>query len=250
MYDTKRRSKYFVKTLNVRRKFESLSSLRSALWHELEESIPDEGDFNIGYFEGRQHTKKWLTSKVDLDAMYTYFNGKMCVNLWCDGKEEDASDDEVVPASSSKKSVRERKKVQADDELEEIFLQLKDKHRSNYSGPQLRLWARMIIAKTHDSVEKPPNVPMITGLNSRQRTDSFSDAMSNAATAFAKALSPVQSSSVPSSTVSSPSKTVSVRMQNLEQLRALKQLQEDGVLTEEEYLAQKEIVIAALARLT
>ena len=82
--------------------------------------------------------------------------------------------------------------MQADDELEEIFLQLKDKHGSNYSGPQLRLWARMIIAKTHDSVEKPPNVPMITGLNSRQRTDSFSDAMSNAATAFAKALSPVQ----------------------------------------------------------
>ena len=50
--------------------------------------------------------------------------------------------------------------------------------------------------------------------------------------------------------MSSPCKTVSVRMQNLEQLRALKQLQEDGVLTEEEYLAQKEIVIAALARLT
>ena len=39
-------------------------------------------------------------------------------------------------------------------------------------------------------------------------------------------------------------------MQNLEQLRALKQLQEDGVLTEQEYLAQKEIVIAALATLT
>ena len=44
---------------------ESLSSLRSALWHELEESIPDEGDFNIGYFEERQH----VMSKLDLDAM-------------------------------------------------------------------------------------------------------------------------------------------------------------------------------------
>ena len=121
MYDTKIRSKYFVKTLNVRRKFESLSSLRSALWHELEERIPDEGDFNIGYFEGRQHTKKWLTSKVDLDAMYTYFNGKMCVNLWCDGKEEDASDDEVVPASSSKKSVRERKKCRQMMNLKKFF---------------------------------------------------------------------------------------------------------------------------------
>ena len=207
MYDTKRRNKFFVKTLNVKRKFESLSLLRSALWHELEESIPDEGDFNIGYFEGRQHAKKWLMSKLDLDAMYAYFNGKMCVNLWCDGKEVHVSDDEVVPASCSKKSVREKKKVQADDELEEIFLQLKDKHGSNYSGPQLRLWARMIIAKTHDSVENPPNVPMIIGFKNRQRTDNFSDAMSSAATAFAKALSPVQSSSsVPSTTVSSPVK--------------------------------------------
>ena len=93
---------------------------------------------------------------------------------------------------------------------------------------------------------------MITGLNSREHTDSYSDAVSNAATGFAKALSPVQSPSVPSSTVSSPSETVSVRMQNLEQLRALKQLQDNGVLvlTEEECMPQKEILIAALTRRT
>ena len=32
----------------------------------------------------------------------------------------------MIPAICSKKSVREKKKVQADDELEELFLQLKD----------------------------------------------------------------------------------------------------------------------------
>ena len=103
--------------MNVKRKFESLSSLRSALWHELEESIPNEGDFNVGYFKGWQDTKKWLMSKLDLDAMYAYFNGKIFVNLWCDGKEVDISDDEMIPVSCSKKSVLEKKKVQADDDI-------------------------------------------------------------------------------------------------------------------------------------
>ena len=41
-----------------------------------------------------------------------------------------------------------RKKGQQEEELEHVFLQLqlKEKHGSVYSGPQLRLWTRIIIA--------------------------------------------------------------------------------------------------------
>ena len=53
------------------KKFEYVLSLRSALWHELGDMVPDEGDFNVGYFERRQHTKKWLATRQDLDAMYS-----------------------------------------------------------------------------------------------------------------------------------------------------------------------------------
>jgi hypothetical protein len=38
-------------------------------------------------------------------------------------------------------------------------------------------------------------------------------------------------------------------MRNIEQLPALKQLFEDEVLTEEEFLAQKDIVLKSLAKL-
>ena len=255
IFDGSKRRRFSVKVLhNVTRRFESVASLRSALWHELGDIIPDEGDFNLGYFEGRQHSKKWLTSRQDLEVMYAHFQGKPSVNLWCDGREMDESDDETpVNADKSKKSTQEKKREKQEEELEQVFLQLKEKHGSVYSGPQLRLWARMIIAKTHDSLDDAPNVPMITGSGqARPRTESFSDAITNAATAFAKALSPpppASRTSTPPTSLCSPSKIVDVRMRNIEQLRALKQLFEDEVLTEEEFLAQKDIVLKSLAKL-
>ena len=259
VFNGTKRSKFSVKVLhNVTRRFESVTSLRSALWHELGDIIPDERDFNMGYFEGKQHSKKWLTSRQDLDAMYAHFQGKQNVNLWCDGKSMHESDEETpVSVDKSKKSARERKREKEEEDLEQVFLQLKEKHSSTYSGPQLRLWARMVIAKTHDSLSDPPNVPMITGSgHARPRTESFSEAITNAATAFAKALSPPPPTSrMPTTSTSSapplcsPSKIVNVRMRNIEQLRALKQLFEDDVLTEEEFLVQKEIVLKSLTKL-
>jgi hypothetical protein len=107
---------------------------------ELGDIIPDEGDFNVGYFEGRQHTKKWLMTRQDIYVMYTHFLGKTCVSVWCDGIETDVSDEET-PVNTS---VHVRKRGQQEEELEQVFLQIKEKHGSMYSGPQLRLWARMI----------------------------------------------------------------------------------------------------------
>ena len=86
----------------------------------------------------------------------------MCISLWCDGREADATDEEML-VRPSKQGAREKRKKDQEEELEEIFLQLIEKHGSTYSGPQLRLWARMIVAKTHDGIDNPPNVPMITG---------------------------------------------------------------------------------------
>ena len=168
VYDIAKRRKFSVRHLhNITKKFESVLSLRSALWHELGDMVPDEGDFNVWYFEGRQHTKKWLATRQDLDAMYSYFQGKMCISLWCDGRETDATDEEML-VCPSKQGAREKRKKDHEEELEEIFLQLKEKHGSTYSGPQLRLWARMIVAKTHDGIDNPPNVPMITGFAQSQ----------------------------------------------------------------------------------
>ena len=76
-----------------------------------------------------------MTSQ-DLDVMYTYFDGKRCLNLWCDGKDQEEDSDEKV---AQNKPRRESKRSEKEEELEDVFQQLKNKHGSDFSGPQLRL---------------------------------------------------------------------------------------------------------------
>ena len=88
IYDPSKHTKFSVHQMhNVSQRFKSVTALRSALWHEFGDAVPDEGEFNVGFFEGKQHAKKWLVTSQDLDAMYAYFEGKPCLNLWCDGKD-------------------------------------------------------------------------------------------------------------------------------------------------------------------
>jgi hypothetical protein len=137
--------------------------------------------------------------------MYACFEGKPRISLWCDGKKPPASEgessdeDEGRPKRKKKKTSsrkpRKTKVDQREEELETIFQQLKEKHDTKFSGPQLRLWARMIVAKTHDDMDEPPKVPMITGaVPKTQPKESLTDAFVSAATAIAKAFSPSQAS--------------------------------------------------------
>ena len=252
IYNPARRSKFVVRHLhNVSHKFESVSALRSALYHEFEEVIPEEGEYNIGYFEGKQQAKKWLVCKQDLEAMYQHYFEKPCISLWCDRREEDESSDEEKTRKKKKKDTQGlSKRMEKEEELEDIFLKLKEKHGTKYSAPQLRLWARMVIANTHDDLENPPMVPMITGPAQKQpNKNSLTEALTSAACAVADAFSPTRT--VPPQQVKhgSPSKIVDVRMKNLEQLRMLQSLLDDGVLNQEEFLAQKRIVLQSLNNL-
>ena len=153
-----------------------------------------------------------------------------------------------------KKGQKQSKLDDREDELESIFKQLKEKHQDKFSGPQLRLWARMIAAKTHDDLDDPPRVPMITGSVKRnsQPKESLSDAFASAATAIAKVLSPIptvtQTKGAESQATFSPGKKLELRMKNLEQLRQLQQLLEDGILSQEEFASQK-IVLCSLNKL-
>ena len=79
---------------NVNCQFQSVAALRSVLYHELEDDVPEQGEYNIGYFEGRQQKKKWLVTPADLEAMYSYYEEKAhIISLWCDGRNQ--SDHEV-----------------------------------------------------------------------------------------------------------------------------------------------------------
>ena len=107
----------------------------------------------------------------------------------------------------------------------------------------------MIVAKTHDQ-DNPPKVPMLTGVQKSKQKESLSDALTSAAFAVAKVFSPSQpslSENVPANQGTfSPSKKIDLQMKNLEQLRQLQQLKEDGILSQDEFQSQKKIVLMAL----
>ena len=105
----------------------------------------------------------------------------------------------------------------------------------------------------HDDDSKPPNSPMFTGGLQKQPRESLADAFASAATAVAKAFSPKphdgDGTTRERSVHFSPGKKVDIRMKNLEQLRVLQSLMEDGILSEAEFLEQKCIVLQSLKNL-
>ena len=148
------------------------------------------------------------------------------------------------------------KRQAREEEIDSIFRQLQESHDDAYSVPQLRLWARMVISGTHDDLETPPRVPMIVGAPIPKRPkqqDSMTSAITNAATAFANAISPkpsIAASSTPTCALGvSPGKAADIRMKNLEKLRYMQQLMEDGILISEEFIEQKQIILASLCNL-
>lgn len=233
---------------NVCHRFESVESIRSALYHEFENEITDEGDYNLGYFEGKQQKKKWLVSQSDLQTMYELYHGKAQICLWCDGKDPMDDEDQPNPAKKRKKKVTADNSInEKEDEVESIFQKLVAKHGTvKYAGAQLRLGSN----ETHDDLDHPPNVPMITGVKHSKQKESLTDALTSAAVAVAKVFSPSSENSKPLPLSQfSPSKKIDLRMKNLEQLRQLQQLKEDGIISPDEFHSQKKIVLTSLSNL-
>lgn len=253
--DPERRSKFILRDMhNVSHKFASVRTLQSALYHEFDDQIPD-GDFNVGYFEGSSHKKKWLVSVDDLTAMYAKFKGKKNIPLWCDGKEMPYDEDDEEEEHSRKKRKKNKdtltKKVsEQEEELESVFQKLRGMHENKWSGPQYRLWARAIVSGVHESSDHPPNAPMFSGGIPKQQKESLVDAFAGAAKVIAKAFAPPTKEAENAPVHFSPSKKVDVRLKNLEQLRILKSLLEDGILSLDEFTQQKRIVLQELNNLS
>lgn len=229
---------------NFSGQFKSIQHLRSVLSSELYDVLPQ--NYSIGYYEGRHHTKRWLSTDLDVAVLNEKVpNGN--VTMWCDAQSSEDSR-ERSPTRNKKCSRREEK----ENEIDEVFQDLKSNHGDEYSGPQLRLWARMISNGLHEDRDIPPRVPMITGTPKRPKQESFTEALTGAATAFAKVFaSPGRSNQSPKASVGmSPSKVADVRMKHLEQLRYIQNLMEDQVLSENEFIEQKEIILSTLRKMT
>ena len=147
-----------------------------------------------------------------------------------------------------------------EDELDGVYIELKKRHGDKWPDPHLRLWAWYKVNGYHTDLDNPRAAPPFNGfVPKRAKHESLSEALASAATAFAQAFSgsPAnlsQKESVPStpsgsSVGMSPLKAADVRMKHLEHLRYLQQLMEDGIISKDEFVEQKGIVLGTLHKI-
>lgn len=246
---------------NYHDKFDSVDAIQQKLKEEFSEHIARGPSFSVGYFEGRHQTKRWLISRQDVEKMYEKLQGKPEIFLWSDGKDDSktVTEGDHEDGSHNRKRPLETtsKRQEKEEEVEALFSELKDKHSGKFSIPQLRLWARMVASGIHDDMEEPPQVPMITGITpKRAKRETLSDALTPLANAITKAFTGNQVCSTPEKSAVasqqcgiSPAKVADVRMKNLEQLKFLQQLYEDGILSHAEFIEQKGIILDSLRKL-
>ena len=165
-------------------KFCSVTDVKVRLMEELGRVLPSSIHFDVGYYE-KCSNKCWLVTAEDLDGMYasTKSDG---ISLWCDAE---IQGDKKLEGRGKIKNGGILSKLEEDD-VDKHYKILTEKNGDAYSVPQRRLWAQTIHCGTHDSHETPPALLMFGPPPKRQKNHTFTDAMTNAAVAFAKAISP------------------------------------------------------------
>jgi len=246
-------------------KFSSMSALKLKL-ETYEEKLPSFTDLECGYFEKRSNAKRWIEDNQDLQAMYRHFRDNDEITLWCEGcpsedqrkktktttgKKRKAEDSEEK-ADHTQDGVKS-KRAAKEDRIDATTQQLREKQGEMYSGPQFRLWAHMHLSGQHDSLDEPPHIPLFTGSTSTtkgSKRDSLTEAFTSAATAVVGILTHKDCAESTTGKMSrSPAKRAQASGQYLDHLEKLKQLQESGVLTVEEFEEQKTITLKNIRQL-
>lgn len=235
-----------------------MDDFRRRIGKELKDEIPG-GNFDLGYFEGRHSTKRWIVSNEDVEQMYSKHDLKGGeLFLWVD-----LDNNYIEPPSKKRKEDNSgnaygSRRQEKENRVEEAFYVLCEKHKDKYTKPQMKLWARMIANDLHDEYDQPPNVPLITGVISKpQKKECVSEVIAGAAAAFIKAVQTPSTLVQETSTAStidggsrlSPGKKTDLRMKHLQQLRYLQQLYDDAILSDSEFMEQKRCIIEGLKTL-
>jgi hypothetical protein len=260
MINPKRKSEFVVRMWHdVTKKFNSPAALKLKLMDCFPADVPSTAAFQIGYFEPPSNVKRWIVEERDLKRMYSQYDVGSKINLWCDTKakneEKEIDESDMHPVAKKRKTARETARETLEDETDTIFRKLREKH-PKMEGPKLRLWAKLIQSHHHESYDDPPQIPLITGsaTASKPKRESIGEALTGAAVALANALQPSKAVNSPVATTQacdditkiSPLKVTVIRRSCLEYLKKLKELFEDGVLTETEFVEEKQHILATL----
>ncbi|SMN02472.1 hypothetical protein SPONN_1129 [uncultured Candidatus Thioglobus sp.] len=222
-------------------KFITVVSLYTKLIEELKDQVPNNLTFAVGYFEGQKHSKVSIVSNDDITAMYSkYPRGE--INLWCDARCEEN-------AAGRRKRKRALETVsnyhEGEEQVDEVYKELREKHLEKYDVPKLRLWARMICSNLHESTEEPPKIPAFSVCNTKKPKQDLASALTGAAVAFTKSFGSANAST----SNPSPYNSVDMHIKCFEQIGYIKQLNVDNILTDEEFEEHKENILRAIKKL-
>ena len=264
-----KKSKYITRVWHgVDYVFESLIELQEKLIDDFPDKLPSSPTFEMGYLEKKNNAKRWIEDSVDLTAMYRHFQPGSTVTIWCESKDS-ASTGITTTTSPRRKSKVSSKKdtgdssskrtsISHEEDVDEFVEKLRKKHleEGKYTEPQLRLWARMLARGHHQSLDDPPNIPLITGGLATKKThkrDELSDVVVTAMKAgshyFSAATKPsdqlsLNSENTPHSSAGiSPSSKAKISGMYLSHLKSLQELRASGTLTEEEFVEQKKYAL-------
>ena len=270
------KSDFIIRTLHhFRGKFDSILALKMKLMESFPNNVPTTTDFQVGYLEGKQSSKRWLMCSEDLESMYSLVWQGNEISLWCDAYQKAAQmqptprtqrNDGDGPSGISSRKRTASNREEREIEINSLKSEIKKKHPDIYSDPQVSVWARMISNGIHDSTDIPPDIPIITGAVKRKKEPSRSvdkdalTAITTATTAAVSALADAVSSRSSGSKCESPPRTadsgkpvglspgrmIELRMKNYEQLRYVQKLYEDNIITEAEFIEQKALILKTI----
>ena len=128
IFNPMKKSKFVVRQLHqFRGKITSIDQLKAVLSDELNEEVPDKDvKYNIGYFEGRHQTKRWIAQKDDLVVMYSKYSRSSEIFLWCDGREPVTKTSEENSSKKDDSTGNKRQMREAELEKQNLF-----QHTSN-----------------------------------------------------------------------------------------------------------------------
>lgn len=233
----------------------SRSQLRKVIKEQLQDDLVKE--FDVGYYEGS--TVVSIRSPRDLAEVWNNLKAGKKVTLWCDGlKEEecgknkkrkrvevtvDSEESDEEEADFQKRSGNKKHKYKLKDKkLEKIVADLKEKHGSTYTALQYRIWAELVDSELANASEPPEN--SMFSRAGRGSTSSSTQKKSEVAEAISEVAKQLFNPK-PQSGQSS----IENRSRCYSQLSELNNLKVAGVLTEEEYAAEKCAIMNALKKL-
>ena len=231
--------------------------IKTQLWDDI---VTSEEDFEVGVVQGNSVVS--IRSKEDMMDVWKDIRKGTKVVLWCDGlratkrkrqtpqmDEEDSDEEGGICIKPKRAKMEER-----ENKVHDIIKELKEKHGNSFSPMQLRIWSEMVVGEMHSSLDEPPSTSMFIRAGNTASTPKKKDqcgttqALTEVATAIASALSPPPANQSISNCGrgSSPAKLIEGRSKCYKQLSELNNLKASGIINNEEYLTEKESIMAIL----